>query len=88
MDSRATFRQITADDIPALFAVRVATWHTERGLEELTQFGITHESVRGMLVDSHRGWLCEVDSRIVGFAMGDRTKGEMWVIAVLKAYET
>ena len=36
---------------------------------------------------SHHGWLCEVDSRVVGFAMGNRDNGEMWVIAVLKECE-
>ncbi|MBG88143.1 MAG: hypothetical protein CMO80_14745 [Verrucomicrobiales bacterium] len=36
---------------------------------------------------SHKGWLAEVDEQIVGFTMGDRTNGEMWVIAVLKALE-
>ena len=40
-----------------------------------------------MLQESHRGWLCESDSRVVGFAMGNKSNGEMWVIAVLKEYE-
>ena len=50
--------------------------------------GITHESVRDMLDKSHRGWLCEVEFRVVGFAMGNGTNGEMWAIAVLKEFET
>ena len=71
----------------AIFDVRVATWGNDRGLEDLTAFGITHESVRKMIKDSHRGWLCEVDGQPVGFAIGNRGNGEMWVIAVLEEHE-
>ncbi|MGB0583209.1 MAG: GNAT family N-acetyltransferase [Limisphaerales bacterium] len=81
-------RGIEIEDLPSIFEVRIATWHNPNGAEELTQFGITIESVTKMLEDgSHQGWLCEEDGRIVGFTMGDRTKGEMWVIALLKEYE-
>ena len=83
----ACFREICSDDMQSIFDVRVATWHNDRGSEELTNLGITHESVRKMMEDSHRGWLCEVDSRVVGFAMGNKNTGEMWVIAVLKEHE-
>ena len=83
-----TCREIRADDLPAIFDVRVATWHNDRGREELTAMGITQDSVRPMLHEgSHRGWLCEIDGRVVGFAMGNRLTGEMWVIAVLPEHE-
>ncbi|MBF2083556.1 GNAT family N-acetyltransferase [Thermoleptolyngbya sp. C42_A2020_037] len=87
MSSSILFREILPEDIQAIFDVRIATWHNDRGCEELTQLGITHESVRDLLKNSHRGWLCEIDSRIIGFAMGNKSKGEMWVIAVLKEFE-
>ena len=87
MIRRAAFRQIRPDDLRSIFDVRVATWHNDRGREELRALGITHESVREMLASSHRGWLCEVDSHVVGFAIGNRNNGEMWVIAVLKEFE-
>ncbi len=82
-----TYREIASEDMQAIFDVRVATWHNEHGQEELTRMGITHESVRERMKDSHRGWLCEVGGRVVGFAMGDRKTGEMWVIAVLREHE-
>ncbi len=81
------YRPIEPDDMGAIFEVRVATWHNDNGAEELKQFGITPASVRAMLKTTHRGWLCEVDGRVVGFAMGDQSKGEMWVIAVLAEHE-
>ncbi len=40
-----------------------------------------------MLDKSHRGWLCEIEFRVVGFAMGNRTNGEIRVIALLKEFE-
>ena len=80
-------REITTGDMDAIFAVRVATWHNPRGKEEMTAMGITPESVRELLKTSHRGWLCEDGEKAVGFAMGNKDTGEMWVIAVLKQYE-
>jgi ribosomal protein S18 acetylase RimI-like enzyme len=81
-------RQITEVDVADLFPVRVATRENALSLEELAGFGITEESVRGMLVaGSHRGWLGEEAGRVVGFAMGNRENGEMWVIALLPAFE-
>jgi len=82
------YREIEVSDIPAIFRVRVATWHNDRGEEQMTAMGITHESVQGMLESgSHRGWLCEDEGNAVGFTMGNKTNGEMWVIAVLKEFE-
>jgi ribosomal protein S18 acetylase RimI-like enzyme len=82
------FREIEVRDIPALFRVRRATWHTDNAEQEMTALGITEDAVRKvMLSGSHKGWLCEVAGQVVGFAMGGRTNGEMWVIAVLKEHE-
>lgn len=81
-------RQIKEADVADLFPVRIATRENALSLEELAGFGITEESVRGMLVaGSHRGWLCEEAGRVAGFAMGNREIGEMWVIALLPAFE-
>ena len=87
MADKFTFREITAADIPAIFDVRVATWHNENGQQEMTRLGITPSSVETMMNSTHRGWLCESGDRVVGFAMGNIESGEMWVIAVLKEYE-
>ncbi|MCH9657015.1 MAG: GNAT family N-acetyltransferase [Planctomycetes bacterium] len=81
------FREIQREDIPALFAVRIATWDNPRGEAELNALGITVDSVSQMLEESHRGWLCEIENRVVGFVLGNKETGEMWVIAVLKEHE-
>lgn len=82
-----TFREIQPQDLEAIFEIRKATWHNRNGREEMARMGITPDSVRQMIQDSHRGSLCEVDGRRVGFAMGNRKTGEMWVIAVLREFE-
>lgn len=79
-------REIQKSNIPALFAVRIATWHNDRGAEELEAMGITPESVKEMMDSYHRSWLCETDDGVVGFAMGNKETGEMRVIEVLKEY--
>lgn len=81
------FREINKTDIPALFPLRAATRENALSIEELHSFGITEESVSQMLETSHRGWVCEVEGKLVGFSMGNRETGEMWVIAVLPEYE-
>lgn len=80
------FREITHDDVPDLLTVRVATHENRLTREELASMGITEESVKERLNGSFKGWLCEVGDRVVGFAMGDRSTGELWVIAVLPEY--
>lgn len=81
-------RELLAEDLAEIVEVRVATWHNESGAEELESMGITIDSVSAMLeAGSHRGWLCQVGDRIVGFAMGDRRSGEMLVVAVLEEFE-
>ncbi|MFI5357119.1 MAG: GNAT family N-acetyltransferase [Opitutales bacterium] len=55
--------------------------------EFLTSIGITVESLTAALATTHRGWLCEIDDRIVGFAIGNRGNGELEVIAVLPECE-
>jgi len=81
------YRELQPGDLRAVFRVRVATWHNDNGAAELHALGITPERVTHLLKTSHRGWVCEVDQQIVGFAMGNVQTGEMWVIAVLAAYE-
>ena len=81
------YRRILPSDMEAIFEVRVQTWHNENGAEEMARMGITHESVQQLMKVTRRGWLAEVDGEVVGFAMGDKSTGEMWVIAVLKEFE-
>ena len=80
------FREITLNDIPAIFEVRVSTDENNFTYEELDKHGITPESVRVKLETTYKGWLCEIDQQVVGFVIGDKSSGEIWVIAVLSEF--
>jgi ribosomal protein S18 acetylase RimI-like enzyme len=88
-----TYRPMTAADLPAVFAVRLATVENAVTLEELAEgYGITPQSLAAAMETHVRGWLCEDGGgedggRAVGFAMGDRSNGEVQVVAVLPGYE-
>ena len=82
-----TYREIRPEDLAAVFEIRISTSHNSNGWDEMATMGITPESVRQMMQVSHRGWLCEVAGQKVGFAMGNKKTGEMWVIAVLREFE-
>jgi GNAT superfamily N-acetyltransferase len=81
-----TFREIEISDIPALFRVRTATDENCLTMEELAALEINPTTVKAKLLASHKGWLCEDAGMMVGFAMGDRATGELWVIAVLPSH--
>jgi ribosomal protein S18 acetylase RimI-like enzyme len=82
-----SYRELLPSDLEAVFDVRVKTWHNANGAAEMLRLGITPEAVRELLRDSHRGWVAEEENRNVGFTMGNRRTGEMWVIAVLPEFE-
>jgi len=86
LDARLTIRPIEPADIPALFRVRTVTDENRLTMEELAALGINEQSVAEKLRGNFKGWVCEDNGRVVGFAMGDRSTGEMWVIAVLPSH--
>ena len=49
MSNHHKVREITENDIQAIFDVRVATWHNDNGQQEMTEMGITPETVKKML---------------------------------------
>lgn len=83
-----TFREMTVDDIPAVLRLRVSTVENAVTPEELKRdYGITPATLAETMQISVRGWLCEDDSAVVGFAMGDKATGEVGVVAVLPTHE-
>lgn len=85
--SEVVLREIVQEDMEVIFDVRVRTWHNPNGAEEMASMGITPEAVIALIAKDHRGWLAECEDQVVGFTMGDKSTGEMWVIAVLPAFE-
>ncbi len=83
-----TYRQTKTSDLPLVFAVRLSTNENAITMEELEHdYGITPESLSTAMKSNVKGWLCEDDGKVVGFAMGDLSNGEVQVVAVLPDYE-
>ncbi len=80
-------REMEARDINSCIQVRAQTRENCWSQEALCRAGITEDSVAARLASTHKGWVCEHDGQIVGFSMGDRSNGELWVVAVLPDYE-
>ena len=80
-------REMEQRDIRDCIEVRTLVRENPYPMEALRQAGITEESVAAMLTTTHKGWVCEIDQRIVGFSMGNRSNGEFWVVAVLPEFE-
>jgi enterochelin esterase-like enzyme/ribosomal protein S18 acetylase RimI-like enzyme len=78
-----TYRQIVEGDIPALLEIRLATWGNDRAAEEMAVLGINADSVLARLRSDHSGWVACLDGKPAGFAMANRSNGELWVVAVL-----
>lgn len=77
------FREIEVNDLDELLVVRSSTDENNMSIELLNSYGINTETTSIKMKDDLKGWLCEIDNKIVGFSMGFAKSGEMWVIAVL-----
>jgi GNAT superfamily N-acetyltransferase len=72
------FREATLADIPALFEVRYAV--TENVLRNRAL--VTTESTADYLTRRGKGWLCEVEGQVVGFAIADLQDYSIWALFV------
>lgn len=80
-------RAIEPGDAAALIELRGRTRENAISKEALMRLDITADSVAQKLRSTHRGWLCEEDGAVAGFAIGDGSSGELWVIAVAPEFE-
>lgn len=80
---------MVVDDLSAVFRVRLSTVENAITMEELeNNYDVTPETVADAMKSDVEGWLCEDSGTVVGFAMGDRSNGEVQVVAVLPVYES
>ncbi|MCY1721336.1 GNAT family N-acetyltransferase [Prolixibacteraceae bacterium Z1-6] len=81
------FKEITQQDIPAIFEVRVATDENNFTYEELETRGISVETIAEKLKTSYKGWLCEVENEVVGFIIADKLTTAIYMLAVLPTHK-
>lgn len=83
-----SFRAMTTSDVDAVLEVRLSTIENAVTLDELARdYGVTPASTAAAMAADVAGWLCEDEGVVVGFAMGDRSNGEVLVVAVRPALE-
>jgi len=84
-----TFRPATPEDVPACVVLRGQTRENAVSVERLAAAGITAESWAGdVRSGSLPGFVCTDDEAIVGYCFGDKTSGEVVVLALLPSCES
>jgi GNAT superfamily N-acetyltransferase len=78
----AILRQALRADVPGIQRVRRAV-HENR----LTTSVVTDDDVVDAIERTGRGWVVEVDGRIVGFAIGNAGSGNIWALFVEPGHE-
>jgi GNAT superfamily N-acetyltransferase len=76
-------RVAIAANIPEMHRVRMSV--RENILSDASRIRIEH--YRQMLDEQGRGWVCEADGRIVGFAVADLVRQNLWALFVEPGYE-
>ncbi|CAL1517968.1 GNAT family N-acetyltransferase [Chitinophaga sp. MM2321] len=77
------FREATIDDIPGLFKVRFAVKENRLNNPDLA----TREDCERYLTTDGKGWVCEAAGNIVGFAIIDAMRNNIWALFVDPGYE-
>jgi len=76
-------REASLSDIPQMSQVRLAVKENALSNPAL----VTEQDYIDYLSKRGKGWVCELDNQIVGFAIGDLEKKNVWALFVLPAYE-
>jgi hypothetical protein len=67
-------REATVNDIPELYSIRMSV--TENVLNDPAL--VTEADYTNFLTVSGKGWLCEIDETITGFAIIDTKQDNIW----------
>lgn len=70
------YREATTDDIPALHQVRVSVKENALSNPDLISADDYHE----FLIRRGKGWVCENNGEIVGFAIADLLESNVWAL--------
>jgi GNAT superfamily N-acetyltransferase len=77
------FREAVLADIPQLSSVRLSVKENVLSNPAL----VTEKDYEEHLTTRGKGWVCEADGKIVGFAIGDLQKNNVWALFVQPGYE-
>lgn len=77
------FREATLDDIPQMHIVRVSVKENVLSNPSL----VTTNDYIEYITQRGKGWVCEVDSVIVGFAIADLVDENIWALFIHPDHE-
>jgi GNAT superfamily N-acetyltransferase len=77
------YREATLNDIPALSHIRLSV--KENMLSDPSR--ITREMYEDYLIRHGRGWLGEINGKVVGFSIASEPDSSIWALFMLKEYE-
>ena len=77
------FREARLTDIPQIQMVRNAV--TENTLSDPAL--VSNEDVADYIIRRGKGWVCEVDNRIVGFAIADLEDHNIWALFIQPGFD-
>ncbi|AEV97335.1 GNAT family N-acetyltransferase [Niastella koreensis] len=77
------FREASVSDIPQLSKVRLAVKENALSNPAL----VTEQDYVDYLSKRGKGWVCELDNHVVGFAIGDLEKHNVWALFVQPDFE-
>lgn len=77
------FRRATVADIEEMFRVRMAVLENKLSDPSL----VTHATCSEMLLEKGAGWVCEAEGEVVGFAIVDLTRSNIWALFVDPLFE-
>jgi GNAT superfamily N-acetyltransferase len=70
-------------DIPGMHRVRVSVKENALSHPDRIRAG----DYRAMILDDGRGWVCEADGEIVGFAVADLKRANVWALFISPEHE-
>jgi len=77
------FREATIEDITQIQIVRNAVKENTLSDPNL----VTNEDCREFITVRGKGWVCEIDNRIVGFAIADLKDNNIWALFLHPEFE-
>jgi GNAT superfamily N-acetyltransferase len=77
------YREASLSDIPQLSKVRLAVKENALSNPAL----VTEQDYIDYLSKRGKGWVCELDNHVVGFAIGDLEKNNVWALFVQPDFE-
>lgn len=77
------FREARLNDIPAMALIRMSVKENVLNTPGL----VTHRDYEDYLTRHGKGWVCETDNKIVGFAIVGLVQKNIWALFVLPQYE-